>query len=62
MVAWVLENKDAVILAVTSVISAAAAIAALTPSPKDDSLVAKVRKVIDFLALNWGNAKNAEPK
>ncbi len=55
---WLLENREAVLLAVTTTIAAAAAIAALTPSPKDDSIVAKVRKVVDFLALNWGFAKN----
>ncbi len=53
-----LANTDAIWLAVTTTIAAAAAIAALTPSPKDDSLVGKLRKLIDFLGLNWGNAKN----
>lgn len=53
-----LANKDAILLAVTTTIAAAAAIAALTPSPKDDSIVAKLRKLIDFLGLNWGFAKN----
>ena len=53
-----LSNKEAIWLAASTTIAAAAAIAALTPSPKDDSLVAKLRKVIDFLGLNWGFAKN----
>jgi len=55
-----LANKEAILLAVTSTIAAAAAIAALTPTPKDDGIVAKVRKVVDFLAMNWLFAKNKE--
>ena len=54
----VLANKEAIWLAVTTVMAAAAAIAALTPSPKDDSWIAKIRKVIDIVGWNWGFAKN----
>lgn len=54
----VLANKDAIWLAVTSVVAAAAAISALTPTPKDDSLVGKLYKLIDFVGLNWGFARN----
>jgi hypothetical protein len=54
----VLANKEAIWLTVTTVMAAAAAIAALTPSPKDDSWIAKIRKVIDILGWNWGFAKN----
>jgi hypothetical protein len=41
------------------VVTAASTIAAITPTPRDDSAIAVVRKVIDFLALNFGGAKNA---
>jgi len=44
----------------TLVVALAAAIAALTPTPKDDGIVKKIRKVVDFLALNFGNAKNRD--
>lgn len=54
----IIANKEAIWLAVSTTVAAAAAIAALTPSPKDDSMVSKLRKVIDFLGLNWGFAKN----
>ena len=54
----IVANKTAIWLAVSTTVAAAAAIAALTPSPKDDSMVSKLRKVIDFLGLNWGFAKN----
>jgi len=36
---------------------AASAICALTPSRKDDEILAKVYKVLEFLALNIGKAK-----
>jgi hypothetical protein len=40
------------------VIAAAAAIAALTPTPADDGVLKVIRKLIDWAALNVGNAKN----
>lgn len=40
------------------IVAAASAIAALTPTPADDSFVARVYKVIDILALNVGYAKD----
>jgi hypothetical protein len=43
--------------AATSVVSAASAVTALTPSPKDDRVLSKVRQVLETLALNVGNAK-----
>ena len=45
---------------ITGLISIAAAIAAMTPSPKDDGIVRKARKLLDFAALNVFNAKNKE--
>lgn len=44
--------------AVGLLVSGAAAIAALTPTPKDDGILLVIRKVIDFLALNIGGARN----
>lgn len=40
-------------------ITAFAAIAALTPTPKDDGVLLLLRKIVDFLALNFGGARNA---
>jgi hypothetical protein len=37
--------------------AAASAICALTLSPKDDQLLGKAYKVLEFLALNIGRAK-----
>ena len=42
----------------TAVVTTCSAIAALTPTPVDDSLVAKAYKIVDFLATNIGQAKN----
>ncbi len=42
----------------TAVVTLASAIAAVTPTPKEGSIWAKVYKVIDFLAINIGRAKD----
>jgi hypothetical protein len=55
---WILEHKDALIGILTGAVALASAIAALTPTPKDDSWVGKIYKVIDLLALNVGKAKD----
>ena len=41
----------------TAVVATCSAIAAMPPTPTDDSLVAKAYKVIDMLAINIGKAK-----
>ena len=41
----------------TAVVAACSAIAAMTPTPTDDSMVAKAYKVIELLAINVGKAK-----
>jgi len=55
---WILENKEALISIITGAVAVASAIAALTPTPKDDTIVGKIYKVIDLLALNVGKAKD----
>jgi|TARA_Y100000310_G_C20379503_1_gene667398 hypothetical protein len=55
---WIIENKDAVLGIITGIVALASAIAALTPTPKDDGWVKKAYKVIDLLALNVGKAKD----
>ena len=42
----------------TAVIASASVFAALTPTPKEGSVLAKVYKVIDFLSVNIGKAKD----
>lgn len=42
----------------TAAVALASAIAAITPTPKDDHWVAKIYKVIDLIAINIGKAKD----
>jgi len=42
----------------TATVALASAIAALTPTPKAGTILAKVYGIIDILALNIGKAKN----
>ena len=42
---------------ITGVIALASMICALTPTPKDDAMIAKLYKLIELLALNIGKAK-----
>jgi len=43
---------------VTATVTLASAIAAVTPTTKDDAFIAKyIKPVVDALALNVGNAK-----
>tara|TARA_R110002049_G_scaffold178356_1_gene345493 strand:+ start:20 stop:202 length:183 start_codon:yes stop_codon:yes gene_type:complete len=43
---------------VTAIIAIASLVAAVTPTPQGDKWLAKLYKVIDFLALNIGKAKD----
>ena len=43
---------------VTAIIAIASLVAAVTPTPQRDKFLSKLYKVIDFLALNIGKAKD----
>ena len=58
VISWVAAHSDQIIGALTSIVTGASALAALTPTPKDDTFIGKLYKVIDFLALNIGKAKD----
>jgi len=58
MINYILENKEDLFGVVTAIIAAASAIAALTPTPKDDTIIGKAYKIIDWLALNVFKAKD----
>lgn len=62
LITWVSAHSDQVIGALTSIVTGASALAALTPTPKDDTFLGKVYKLIDFLALNVGKAKDKGDK
>ena len=55
---WVLGHKGEIIGILTGAVTVASAIAALTPTPKDDSWVKKIYVIVDWLALNVGKAKD----
>ena len=48
----------AIINLATSAVALASAIAALTPTPKDDHWVSKIYKIVDMIAINVGKAKD----
>lgn len=55
---WIITNASDLIGVATTIVAAASAVAALTPTPKDDTWVTKIYKVVDWLALNVGKAKD----
>ena len=55
---YIVDNADALIRSLTAIVAGASVIAALTPTPIDDGWVAKLYKVVDWLALNVGKAKD----
>ena len=46
---------------ITAIVAIASLVAAVTPTPKGDKFLGKLYKVIDFLALNIGKAKETAP-
>jgi hypothetical protein len=58
IISYLVANVDSILFAVSAVVAAASAVAALTPTPKDNSIVAKAYKVLDWVALNVGKAKD----
>lgn len=58
IITYLLANAESIIAALTATVAAASAVAALTPTPSDDSFVAKAYKIVDWLALNVGKAKD----
>ena len=59
MLDFIMTNIDTIFIVITSVVTGASAIAAVTPNKSDDKIVAAIKKIADFLALNIGNAKTA---
>lgn len=57
MISFIISYVDNILIAISSIIAGASALTALTPTPKDDAVLAKVKKGLDILALNVGRAK-----
>ncbi len=49
---FLIAHWDEILLAITSIVTAASIIVKLTPTPKDDSVLEKVTAVLKFLAIN----------
>jgi|GEM_PF-5902782 len=49
---WIAGNGLVIVNALLSMVGAASVLAKLTPTPKDDELLAKAKKALDKLALN----------
>ena len=49
---WLLNNWDSVISILTGVVAVASIVAKLTPTETDDALIARILKIVDFLAIN----------
>lgn len=60
MIDYIVANWFEILEVAGLVVAAAAAIAALTPTPKDDGVVKVIRKIVNALALNVGQAKNKD--
>ena len=55
---FITENWANISTVVLAIIGAAATIAALTPTPKDDGIVLILRKIVDVIGMNVGNAES----
>lgn len=49
---WAMANYDSIIGGLLAIVGGCSIIAKLTPTPKDDAILAKAVKVLDLLALN----------
>lgn len=56
---YILENQVPILSTATTIVTAASAICAMTPTPKDDKFVGKAYKFIEWLGLNFGKAKQS---
>ena len=55
--AFIIEHIDDLLEIVAAAVALASLVAALTPSETDNKILAKIRKVVDVIALNVANAK-----
>lgn len=55
---WLLENWDEVIAIALAIVGAAAMVAKLTPTPRDDTIIGKISQIINVLGMNFGKTAN----
>ena len=59
MMTFIMTYWNEMLIAVSGIISGASALAALTPTPRDDAFWSKIKKAVDLVALNVRYAKPA---
>jgi hypothetical protein len=52
MIVWFTENWVALVQGISMVVAGASVLVHLTPTTKDDGVVAAIQKVLNFIALN----------
>jgi hypothetical protein len=52
MIDYIITHQEEILLAATSIVTAASVIVKLTPTPKDDAFFAGLLKVLNFLAIS----------
>lgn len=60
MIEFIIENHELLLSLGTSLIALASALAALTPTPRDDGVVSALRRLLDLVALNVGHARSRQ--
>ena len=50
---WIVEHSDALLTAFMAIVTAASAVANLTPTDSDNKVIAFITKVINSFALNF---------
>lgn len=58
MMEYIQANWAQILTATTAVVAAASTLCALTPTPKDDAIIGKLYKILEWCALNFGKAKD----
>lgn len=57
MIDFIITHIEDLLIALSSIVAGASVLAALTPTTKDDLILKYIKKILDILALNIGNAK-----
>tara|TARA_Y100000004_G_C8749123_1_gene341607 strand:- start:432 stop:608 length:177 start_codon:yes stop_codon:yes gene_type:complete len=57
MILEVIEYINRWVAIIPTIVAGASIICALTPTPKDDQVVSKIYKIIEWCAFNVGKAK-----